>query len=116
MRNCFELIRVQSIGKAIHDLAPCPETVPAIGTGKTATPEIAQEAHAFLRSEFEALYGTYTAQACRILYGGSVKPGNLAELLEQEDIDGGLVGGASLEAESFVGLLDAASRLGPRPV
>jgi triosephosphate isomerase len=92
------------------------EPVWAIGTGRTATPELAQEAHAFLRAEFEALYGTAQARSCRILYGGSVKPGNLAGLLEQPDIDGGLVGGASLEAESFVALMEAASRLGPRPV
>ncbi len=92
------------------------EPVWAIGTGRTATPAIAQEAHAFLRKEFEGLYGTATARGCRILYGGSVKPGNVTELLEQEDIDGGLVGGASLEAESFVALLEAASQLGPRLV
>jgi triosephosphate isomerase len=92
------------------------EPVWAIGTGRTATPEIAQEAHAFLREQFESLYGTATARNCRILYGGSVKPGNLAELLAQDDIDGGLVGGASLEADSFVGLLAAASSLGPRAI
>jgi len=76
------------------------EPVWAIGTGKTATPAQAQEAHAFVRQEFAKLYGT-AAQSVRILYGGSVKPDNMGQLMSQGDIDGGLVGGASLEAESF---------------
>jgi triosephosphate isomerase (TIM) len=77
------------------------EPVWAIGTGKTATPEQAQEAHAFIRKEFAKLYGDAAAQSVRILYGGSVKPDNMGILMSQPDIDGGLVGGASLEAESF---------------
>ncbi len=76
------------------------EPVWAIGTGKTATPAMAQEAHAFIRKQFEKLYGD-AAQSLRILYGGSVKPDNMAQLLAQPDIDGALVGGASLEADSF---------------
>jgi triosephosphate isomerase len=78
------------------------EPVWAIGTGKTATPDQAQEAHAFIRKQFALLYGEPAAQAVRILYGGSVKPDNAAALMNQPDIDGGLVGGACLEVESFV--------------
>jgi len=77
------------------------EPVWAIGTGKTATPAQAEEAHAFIRQEFGKLYGDAAAQAVRILYGGSVKPDNMATLMKEKDIDGGLVGGASLEADSF---------------
>ena len=74
------------------------EPVWAIGTGKTATPQIAQEAHAFIKSQLEA----------PVLYGGSVKPDNAAELLVQPDVDGALVGGASLELESFTAICRAA--------
>jgi len=77
------------------------EPVWAIGTGETANPEQAQEAHAFLRGELVKLLGEATAAGLRILYGGSVKPGNAAGLIVQEDIDGFLVGGASLDAGSF---------------
>ena len=77
------------------------EPVWAIGTGKTATPAQAQEAHSFIRKEFGKLFGDSAAQAVRILYGGSVKPDNMSALMAQPDIDGGLVGGASLEADSF---------------
>ena len=77
------------------------EPVWAIGTGKTATPEQAQDVHAFIRKQFAALYGEPAADAIRILYGGSVKPDNAAALMKQPDIDGGLVGGACLEVESF---------------
>ncbi len=85
------------------------EPVWAIGTGHTATPEQAQEVHGFLRGElggaFESRGGTTDdRQGTRILYGGSVKPGNAGELLAEADIDGALVGGASLDAESFVGI------------
>ena len=77
------------------------EPVWAIGTGKTATPAQAQEAHQFIRKEYAKLYGEPSAQSVRILYGGSVKPDNMASLMKEKDIDGGLVGGASLDAESF---------------
>ncbi len=77
------------------------EPVWAIGTGKTATPAQAQEAHQFIRQEFAKLYGQEAAQKVRILYGGSVKPDNMAALMKEKDIDGGLVGGASLEPDSF---------------
>lgn len=77
------------------------EPVWAIGTGKTATPDQAQEVHAFVRKQFAALYGDDAAQAVRILYGGSVKADNMTALMAQPDIDGGLVGGACLDADSF---------------
>lgn len=77
------------------------EPVWAIGTGKTATPEQAQEVHAFLRRILASLWGDGAAGAVRILYGGSVKPGNISDLMSRRDIDGGLVGGASLSPESF---------------
>ncbi len=77
------------------------EPVWAIGTGKTATPEQAQEMHGFIRSVLGETHGAEAADSMRILYGGSVKPDNIASLMENEDVDGALVGGASLEAESF---------------
>ncbi|MGB0682836.1 MAG: triose-phosphate isomerase [Magnetovibrionaceae bacterium] len=80
------------------------EPVWAIGTGNTATAEDAQTVHAFIRGEVEKRFGAEVAGALRILYGGSMKPGNAAELLAQPDIDGGLIGGASLKAEDFLGI------------
>ena len=77
------------------------EPVWAIGTGRTATPEQAEEVHAFVRSRLEAL-GRELAQGMRILYGGSVKAANAARLFSMPDVDGGLVGGASLDAEEFI--------------
>jgi triosephosphate isomerase len=77
------------------------EPVWAIGTGKTATPEQAQDVHAFIRRRLAELWDQETADAVVIQYGGSVKPSNVKELMAQPDIDGGLIGGASLEAESF---------------
>ncbi len=82
------------------------EPVWAIGTGETATPEQAQAIHAFIRSQLQVL-GADVAQATRILYGGSVKAANAAELFSQPDIDGGLVGGASLDATEFLGICRA---------
>src|SRR5579883_491189 len=81
------------------------EPVWAIGTGKTATPEIAQAAHHFLRREIRARFGPEAAGACRILYGGSVKPDNIKGLMAQPDIDGALVGGASLDAATFAAIV-----------
>lgn len=78
------------------------EPVWAIGTGVTATPDQAQEAHRYVRDLLSGLWGTDTAEQVRIQYGGSVKPDNIKELMAQPDIDGALVGGASLEVESFV--------------
>ena len=77
------------------------EPVWAIGTGKTATPEEAQEVHEFIRELLTEVYSSATAEAVRIQYGGSVKPNNITELMAQPDIDGGLIGGASLDADSF---------------
>ncbi len=77
------------------------EPVWAIGTGKTATSDQAQEVHKFLRSLVDELFGETLAKAIRILYGGSVKPDNISELMTRPDIDGALVGGASLDAETF---------------
>ncbi|MGC2237401.1 MAG: triose-phosphate isomerase [Pyrinomonadaceae bacterium] len=82
------------------------EPVWAIGTGKTATPEQAQEMHGFIRASVAETHGKETADAVRILYGGSVKPENIAELMNAADIDGALVGGASLEAESFAKIVN----------
>jgi triosephosphate isomerase len=81
------------------------EPVWAIGTGKTASPEQAQEVHAFIRNELKAHYGSETAEAIRILYGGSVKPENSNALMSKPDIDGGLIGGASLKVSDFVGII-----------
>jgi len=77
------------------------EPVWAIGTGRTATPVQAQEAHAFLRGLVKEIAGQDVAAAIRILYGGSIKPDNMAALMAQPDVDGGLVGGASLDPSSF---------------
>ncbi len=77
------------------------EPVWAIGTGKTATPEIAEEAHLVIRGEAESMFGKEYADQLRILYGGSVKPENATSLMSQPDIDGALVGGASLKPDSF---------------
>ncbi len=87
------------------------EPVWAIGTGRTASPEQAQEAHLFLRQRLAAALGEGAAQMVRILYGGSVKPGNAAELFGQPDVDGGLIGGASLDARSFSAIIRAAAHL-----
>ena len=86
------------------------EPVWAIGTGKTATPEMAQEAHAFIRSELRALFGN-VADAMRIQYGGSMKASNARELVAQPDIDGGLIGGAALKADDFIALIREALAL-----
>lgn len=84
------------------------EPVWAIGTGKVATTDQAQEVHAFIRGLLTKLFTEPVAQKVRILYGGSMKPSNAPELLAQKDIDGGLIGGAALEARSFVELINAA--------
>jgi triosephosphate isomerase len=84
-----------------RDLVVAYEPVWAIGTGKTATDEQAQEAHAFVRALLREQFGQAVAEATRILYGGSVKPGNIDGLMTQPDVDGALVGGASLKAEEF---------------
>lgn len=83
------------------------EPVWAIGTGLTASPEQAQDIHAFIRSEIEANYGFNVADDTTILYGGSCNPGNAASLFAQKDIDGGLIGGASLKSRDFTDIIKA---------
>lgn len=97
-------------GISAADAARCViayEPVWAIGTGKTASPEQAQEMHAFIRELVQELYSADLAGGMRILYGGSVKPGNAAELFACADIDGGLIGGASLKAADFAAIVKA---------
>ena len=89
----------------LKDMVIAYEPVWAIGTGKTATPEQAQEMHAFIRSEITKSHGEDVAKAIRIQYGGSVKPANARELLSLPDVDGALVGGASLEVRSFTEII-----------
>jgi triosephosphate isomerase len=86
------------------------EPVWAIGTGRTASPEQAQEVHSFIREWVTKHFGPEAGQAVRILYGGSVKPDNIRDLMSEPDIDGALVGGASLKAESFNHLIDFQNR------
>ena len=86
------------------------EPVWAIGTGKTATPDMAQAAHAFIRGELRALFGS-VADEMRIQYGGSMKASNARELVAQPDIDGGLIGGAALKADDFIALIREALAL-----
>ncbi len=90
------------------DVVVAYEPVWAIGTGRTATPDQAQEVHAFIRSVIRDLADDSIAQTVRIQYGGSMKPANAAELISQPDIDGGLIGGAALDAASFVAIVQAA--------
>jgi triosephosphate isomerase len=86
------------------------EPVWAIGTGKVATAQQAQDAHAFLRGVLAKLYGAQVADATRIQYGGSVKPDNAAAIMAQPDVDGALVGGASLQADAFLGIIEATAK------
>ncbi|MFT6934086.1 MAG: triosephosphate isomerase [Maribacter sp.] len=83
------------------------EPVWAIGTGETASPEQAQEMHAFIRKTIGEAYNTAIANGVSILYGGSVKPGNAEEIFSKPDVDGGLIGGASLVADDFVAIIKA---------
>jgi triosephosphate isomerase len=87
--------------KSAKDIVIAYEPVWAIGTGQTATPQQAQEVHASIRRLVGQIFSPSLAEGIRILYGGSVKPENIAELMAMEDVDGGLVGGASLEVKSF---------------
>lgn len=114
--STFKVVKRQLV-EGLGDCAPesaekfiiAYEPVWAIGTGKTATPEQAQEVHAFLRNELKELRGVDFANRVRILYGGSVKPDNTRELMSCPDIDGGLVGGASLKVDDFLGIIEQAS-------
>jgi triosephosphate isomerase len=87
------------------------EPVWAIGTGQTATPEQAQEMHEYIRGLLEEMWDADAASRTQILYGGSMKPNNAADLLGRPDIDGGLIGGASLDATSFLAIIDAGREL-----
>ncbi|MBS9784486.1 MAG: triose-phosphate isomerase [Oceanivirga sp.] len=93
--------------KGIKSVIIAYEPVWAIGTGKTATPEMAQEVHAFIRQLLTDLYSKKIAEEITVQYGGSMKPENVVALLEQKDIDGGLIGGASLDPSSFIKLIEA---------
>jgi triosephosphate isomerase len=84
------------------------EPVWAIGTGRNATDDQAQAVHKFIRGLIAELYGASVAEAVRIQYGGSMKPENAAGLLKQPDVDGGLIGGASLKVDAFLGIIRAA--------
>ncbi len=108
VRAVFEHLDDQTSGEAIVFAY---EPIWAIGTGDTATPEDAQDATGKVRGLLKELRGEDFAAAARILYGGSVKPGNVEEIMSQEDVDGGLVGGASLEAESFAELVNSAAKV-----
>ena len=103
-RQCVRAFHAVSAKKAAR-LVVAYEPVWAIGTGKTATPELAAEAHAVIRREVTELFGEDFAAKLRILYGGSVKPENASSLMAQEEIDGALVGGASLDAKSFAAIV-----------
>lgn len=112
-----EEVVCHQIGHALHGIDPgklhrmviAYEPIWAIGTGKTATPAIAGEAHLIIRSEVARLVGRRIADDMRILYGGSVKPENAEALLNQPEIDGALVGGASLDPQSFAAIVKAAA-------
>jgi triosephosphate isomerase len=91
-------------GDAIYDTIIAYEPVWAIGTGKTATAEQAEEIHACIRNVIEQKFGKAVAEDMTILYGGSCKPSNAKELFAQPDIDGGLIGGAALKADDFIGI------------
>lgn len=110
----FEVVRNQMTAALGHlsdeqmmDVVIAYEPVWAIGTGETATPEQAQEMHAFIREHLSVIFNADVADEVSILYGGSCKPSNAKELFSQPDVDGGLIGGASLVAEDFVAIVEA---------
>lgn len=115
-KDVTEKVVKRQIEKGLNDVTPdevlnviiAYEPVWAIGTGKTATPQQAQEVHAFIRKLLTTMYSKDFAKLIPIQYGGSVKPDNAKELLSQKDIDGALVGGACLKADSFIGIIEAA--------
>jgi triosephosphate isomerase len=105
--NQVELGLRKVAGEALPRVTVAYEPIWAIGTGKTATPEQAQEVHAVIRQWMSDFYGKDMSETVRIVYGGSVKPDNAEELMKQPDIDGALVGGACLKADSFAAIIDA---------
>ena len=112
--NHFEIVK-QQLERGLFHIAPeawekvviAYEPVWAIGTGETASPEQAQEMHAFIRKTIAEKFGEEIANEVSILYGGSVKPANAEEIFAKEDVDGGLIGGASLKAEDFLAIVRA---------
>jgi triosephosphate isomerase (TIM) len=109
----FDVLEAQCLGgcsglstEEFSKIVMAYEPVWAIGTGKVATPEIAAEAHRFIRGQITKCYGSDLADSCRILYGGSVKPDNVKGLMAQPEIDGALVGGASLDPASFAAIVN----------
>jgi triosephosphate isomerase len=104
IRGGFDGISAEEMAKTVVAYEP----VWAIGTGKTATPDIAQAAHAHIRQEIAGMFGSEVAEKVRIQYGGSMKASNARELVAQKDIDGGLIGGAALKADSFAELVKEA--------
>ena len=96
-----------ALGEGVEDFDLAYEPVWAIGTGDTATPEIAQDAHAYLRRTLAEARGEASAATCRIVYGGSANPDNAADLIAQPDLDGFLVGGASLDPDKFLTIIRA---------
>lgn len=112
--NHFELVASQLKEGLFHisevhwkNIVLAYEPVWAIGTGETASPEQAQEMHAFVRKTIAEAYSESVAENVSILYGGSVKPANASEIFGKPDVDGGLIGGAALDAESFMGIVNA---------
>lgn len=108
VRRQLEAVLAQIAGNDLEKLVVAYEPVWAIGTGKTATPQMAQDVHGFLRSLIAAR-DAQAAAKIQILYGGSMKPDNAAELLAMADIDGGLIGGAALKATDFLAIVRAAA-------
>ena len=104
-RQCSVAFREIAAGGA-HTIVVAYEPVWAIGTGRTATPEVAAEAHRVIRAQAAEAFGDEVASKMRILYGGSVKPDNIQGLMAQEELDGALVGGASLDAKSFASIVN----------
>jgi triosephosphate isomerase len=102
LRDCVGHLTPDQFRSIVIAYEPCW----AIGTGKVATPQMAADAHAFIRLQLREKFGAELADACRILYGGSVKPDNVKGLMAQDEIDGALVGGASLDAASFAAIVN----------
>ena len=103
MRGCLNGLEAEDVANLVIAYEP----IWAIGTGKNATKEIAENTCAIVRDEVRKMFGDDTAARVRIQYGGSVKPENIAEYLAEEDIDGALIGGASLKVDSFTAIIDA---------
>lgn len=102
LRGCVGQLTPDQFRGVVIAYEPCW----AIGTGKVATPQIAADAHAYIRLQLRGQFGAELADACRVLYGGSVKPDNVKGLMAQDEIDGALVGGASLDAASFAAIVN----------